>query len=202
MFSLASLLASPLLRKALATLGVVLLLWGAYEWAYQRGRSTGEQEGKISQLQEDKKAWEADRAKFEQTLNALSDQKKAAEQRADVAEQSVAQLKQGLNDIKRAVAANVHPTDDATKLADYDALYEENQQRKQIEAKQQEQIDALKSQVDIQGKQLAATLDQLHKTEVVYAKAYNAAQKRNWFQRLFHLKGRHLDLPTPISISQ
>lgn len=202
-----ALLASPLGRKASMVIAGLLLIWGAYRYAYSQGQDSGRQDGKRDQLEVDKQAFQQDRQTFLTQLQDLQKKVEEADSRVVASTQATNSLKKSLNSIVRAIPANSTkpPDTDAQKLQDYPALFQENEKRKQIEDAQDQTIQALNQKAVVLEQQRDAAMKYGDEVTAHYVVAYAAAQKHHSrFVKIISfglVRDKKLDLPPPASLN-
>lgn len=199
-------LLSPIGKRIGAVLAIVFMLWAGYQYAYGRGHSDGVPDGKREALEIDRKSFEQERDEFKKSLVALQSQVQAKDMIVQQATQNAVVLRDALRSIPRSIPASATepPKDSADKLADYDALFSENEKRKQIEVQLDNTIQALKDENLLVAKQRDVAIQFGNDMVKHYTVAYSAAQKKH--SRLVKIlslgliKDKKLDLPDPISL--
>lgn len=207
--------------KLIAAGVVVIVLAGIAFSIYNKGKDVGRVEGAADQLQSDRQQFEQDRKQFLDTLATYKAKDEAAQQLIHAQDSQLAMLRSARASARTAVdkladaelGKDIHqklgnpPTDDPLTAAELRRLDVTLTDYPNVVAQNEllnKKIDALGQRVDALEHQRDAAVEAYNKLVPLYAKAYNAAQKKHSkFVKIITfglVKDRKIDLPAPVTL--
>lgn len=201
-------LISPLGRKLAAAALVLALLLGAAWYFYSKGQAAGFADGQRAQLDLDRQQFEQDRAEFLKKLDEYKVENDRLNQRLADQDAHIHVIRADRSAVRDAVSRMTAPQISAELSAldqrevlqmvkGYPKLAEELRAT-------QDKLSTLEAKVANESKRADAAAEAYNRLVPLYAKAYNAAQKKHsLFVKIISLglvRDKHLDLPAPGAI--
>jgi len=216
-------LISPLGRKIAGAIAVLVLLAGVTLYIYNKGKAEGQIQSARAQLETDRQQFEQDRKVFLDTLATYKAKDEVAQQLIASQDAQLEMLRTSRVASRAAVAKlpdadvvkDIHqklgqaPTDAPLTIGELRRVDEVLTDYPNVLAQNvalDKKIDALGQRVDALEHQRDAAISAYNKLVPLYAKAYNAAQKKHakiWKILSFGLlKDKKLDLPDPVTLEK
>jgi len=214
-------LISPLGRKIALVMGLCIALGAAVLMIYNRGKAAGQIDGARAQLETDRQQYEQDRKIFLDTLAIYKAKDEAAQQLIASLDAQLGILRNARVASRAAVdkladadlGKDIHqklgnpPTDVPLTISELRRVDEVLTDYPIVVAQNtvlEKKIDALGQRVDALEHQRDAAVEAYNKLVPLYAKAYNATQKKHSrFVKIITLglvRDRKLNLPDPVTL--